>query len=68
MVEVDTVKLEDGKTYMIIEEKEGYVYLANVENPKEFCIKKQTIENGETFLNPIEDFHEFETALKLFQN
>ena len=67
MVDVETVKLDDGKTYMIIRENETYVYLANVDNPKDFCIRKKIKENGENYLGPIDDYEEFKKALELFQ-
>ena len=65
MTEVNTITI-DNKEYMVIGEIENYVYLSNIDNPKDFLIKKSIEKDGEKYLAPIEDREEFDKAIKLF--
>ncbi len=64
-MDVDTIVIGDTK-YMLVSKINGYVYLANVENPKDFIIQKETEKDGEKYLTPIESREEFIKALELF--
>lgn len=72
MKELDTIKLEDGLTYAIVEtiEKDDnkYVYLANINDEKDFCIRKIILENNEEILIGLENDDEFKKALLYLQN
>ena len=52
--------------YLIVIEKQGYLYLVNENNPKDFCIRKNKIIDGEEFVAPLDSDEEFDKALKLF--
>lgn len=63
---VNCIELDDGNTYAIIDEieveNEYYVYLVNIKNEEDFCIRKKTsIQNQEAFIQINES--EFEKAL-----
>ncbi len=64
-MDVDTIVIGDTK-YMLVSKINGYVYLANVENPKDFIIQKEIEKDGEKYLTPIESREEFIKALELF--
>jgi hypothetical protein len=51
---------------MLVSKINGYAYLANVENPKDFIIQKEIEKDGEKYLTPIESREEFIKALELF--
>ena len=67
MKEIDVITLEDGIEYAVIEklEKDGntYLYLTNVNDEKDFCIRKLVIQNGEETLIGLDDDNEFDKAL-----
>ncbi len=65
MIDVDTIIIDNIK-YAVIAEINNYVYLANIENPKDFMIRKETEKDGEKYLAPIESDDEFKKALELF--
>ncbi|HAB67350.1 MAG TPA: hypothetical protein DCE23_08285 [Firmicutes bacterium] len=65
MTDIDTIKLEDDKDYIVIDIIEGYFYLTNIKNPADFCIRKLLDENTpELYL--LDDKQEFNKALDLF--
>lgn len=70
MQEINTVVLEDNIRYAILKEieKDGntYVYLVNVEDAEDFCIRKVVIENGNKFLVGLDSDEEFELVLLNF--
>ena len=43
-MEMKCIKLEDGLEYMVLDEIDSetntYVYLSNIEDPEDFCIRK----------------------------
>lgn len=70
MQEINTVVLEDNIRYAILKEieKDGntYVYLVNVEDAEDFCIRKVVIENDNKFLVGLDSDEEFELVLLNF--
>ena len=70
MDEIKTVELEDGATYVITDEIEinekKYLYLTNILDVEDFCIRKYIIESGEEYLVGLDNKQEFDTALKYF--
>lgn len=66
----DVINLEDGIEYAIIEEIESngntYIYLSNVEDSEDFCIRKKIVENGQITIVGLNDDSEFDLALMLF--
>lgn len=70
MVDVEKVTLDDGNTYIIVEQINidniKYVYLTNENNEKDFCIRKSIIENGEEFLVGLDSVDEFQKVLLCF--
>lgn len=71
MKELDTIKLEDGLIYVIVEtieiDNNKYVYLTNIEDEKDFCIRKIIIENNEEILIGLDSEEEFNKALSYLQ-
>ena len=67
MIDIDTIVI-DNITYIVIGKKNGYVYLANKDNPKDFMIKKEITKDNENYLIPIESREEFDKALQSFIN
>lgn len=69
---IETITLNDGITYAIVDEKiyDGtkYVYLVDRNNELNFCIRKTEIENGKEYLINLDDRKEFELALNILAN
>jgi len=67
MQEVNTIILENNIEYMIVDEllinNIKYIYLSNIKNPRDFCIRKEK-ENG--ILVGLDDKIEFDKALLTF--
>lgn len=72
MQEVEVITLEDGNTYMIIDEINingvRYVYLSNEEDVASFAVRKINIINNEEYLVSLSDKEEFNKALQYFLN
>lgn len=70
MINNSIIKLEDGNTYTVVDKIEkldkSYIYLANIENVQDFCIRKEITENGETFIVGLDNDQEYEEAMNLF--
>jgi hypothetical protein len=70
MEEIDVVTLEDGIEYAIIQEiKDGennYVFLTNINDTNDFCIRKTEDTESGKMLVGLKDQEEFMKALKLF--
>lgn len=70
MVDVEKVTLDDGITYVIVDEIEfdnkKYIYLVNENDEKDFCIRKSISENGEEFFVGLETDEEFDKAMLYF--
>lgn len=67
MNEIDGITL-DGKEFAIIKEiiinGTKYVHLANVEDPKDFCIRKIVIKDEREYLTYLDNEEEFNFVLK----
>ena len=71
MVEfTNVVTLEDGIEYAVIDEinydNKKFIYLTNVNDHEDFCIRKIITENNEQFIIGLDDEQEFDLALMLF--
>lgn len=70
--EIKTVTLEDNITYAIIDvienNQQRYVYLTNIDDDTDFCIRKLVKEDNEELLIGLNNEEEFKTALAIFQN
>jgi len=70
MMEINTVVLEDNIRYAVIKEleKDGntYVYLVNMEDPEDFCIRKVKIKNEKKYLAGLDSDEEFELVMLSF--
>ena len=68
--EIEVVTLENGLDYMVIDEIPNgsvtYVYLANVDDEKDTCIRKVTKVDGEDIINGLDSSEEFDKALLIF--
>ena len=68
--EIEIVTLEDNLDYMVIDEIPNgdilYVYLANIDDEKDVCVRKVTHEHGEDMLNGLDSSEELDKALLLF--
>lgn len=64
------IKLEDGINYFITKEivKDNviYVYLTNIKDVTDFCIRKT--DAFKEMLNPLDSEEEFDMALDLYKN
>lgn len=69
MQEVKTIVLEDNE-YMIIGELNingaEYIHFAKVDDPKDFCIRKVEIIEGEETIVGLDSKEEFDMALRKF--
>ena len=65
---IEAVILDDGITYVIVDTIDNYVYLANINDEKDFCIRKIVNENNEELLQGLENEKEFNNALLKFTN
>lgn len=66
MMDVESITLEDNKNYMVLMEKDNYVYLVEENNPENFCIRKSVVIDGEEFLTSLDSDEEFDKAFLLF--
>jgi hypothetical protein len=68
--EIEIVTLEDGIDYMVLDEIKSsgvtYVYLANVDDEKDICVRKVTKVKGKEIINGLDSKTELEKALLLF--
>lgn len=66
---VKCVKLEDGIEYVVLDEIDAgantYVYLSNVDNEEDFCIRKVNNSDENTLLG-LDSDDEFDEALLLY--
>lgn len=67
---INVITLEDGIKYAVIDEikycDKKYVYLTNINDYEDFCIRKVIVENTQEFLLGLDDDKEFDLALTLF--
>lgn len=62
----ETIILEDDLEYIITDTIDNYLYLNNINDPKDFCIRKQVTENDEEYICGLDNEEEYNKALKLF--
>lgn len=69
--EYNVITLEDNIEYTEIDKIEynnnTYIYLSDIENPENFCIRKLIIENNEEYIIGLDNEEEFNNAFNLFQ-
>ncbi len=67
---INCITLEDGLTYAVVDEIKinniTYVYLSNINNSEDFCIRKIIIENNKEYLQGLNNKEEFEKAILTF--
>ncbi len=67
---IKCVKLEDGIEYMILDEIDSdvntYVYLTNIDDEEDFCIRKVDNSRNSELLVGLDSNEEFDKALLLF--
>lgn len=67
---IKCVKLEDGIEYMILDEIDSdvntYVYLTNIDDEEDFCIRKVDNKRNSELLVGLDSNEEFDKALLLF--
>jgi len=70
MVDNSRVILENEKEYYVVDKIESdnnfYIYLSNIDDPKDFVARKEIEEDGKTFLVGLDDRDEASFALRLF--
>lgn len=69
MINVEYIELNNEK-YMIIKRKkienQNYVLISNINNPKDFAIRKEIIENGQELVVELSSEEEFDKVLPYF--
>lgn len=69
-MEVDTIVLENGIEYTEIDDlmynDTKYILLSNINNVKDSCIRKITVENNEEYLCRLDNDNEFDMILDMF--
>ena len=63
----ETITLEDGIEYIITDTINDYVYLNNINDIEDFCIRKKIKEDEDFYLIGLENDEEFYNALELFE-
>ena len=63
----ETVILEDGLEYIVTDKIDNYLYLNNINDYKDFCVRKEIIEDNEEYIIGLDNEEELEKALKLFE-
>lgn len=66
--EYNTTILEDGIEYVELDIINNYIFLSEIENPQNFCIRKLETENNIEYIVGLKDEEEFKKALELFNN
>ena len=70
MIDINTVVLENGIEYTevddLIYENTKYILLSNIDNVRDSCIRKITIDNNLEYISELDDDKEFDIILKLF--
>lgn len=65
MVNNSVIKLEDGNDYIVIDKIDNYVFLSNIKDSNDFCIRKEIEENEEKYLVGLDSNEEYEKVIKL---
>ena len=67
---IKSIKLEDGIEYMVLDEidldNNTYVYLTNVDDEEDFCIRKVDNTKNDSMLVGLDNDNEFDTILDMF--
>lgn len=68
--EITTVILDNGIEYIIVDEvnynDNKYIYLTNINDEEDFCIRKSIIVNNEEMYIGLDNDDEFNLALELY--
>ena len=68
--EYNVVTLEDGIEYTEIDKIENdgktYVFLSNLDNPKDFCVRRLMTDDDGDYIIGLDNKEEFDTVMKLF--
>lgn len=63
----ETIILEDNLEYIVTDKIDNYLYLNNINDYKDFCVRKEIIEDNEEYIVGLDNEEELEKALKLFE-
>lgn len=63
----ETIILEDNLEYIVTDKIDNYLYLNNINDYEDFCIRKEIIEDNEEYIIGLDNEEELEKALKLFE-
>ena len=66
-MEKESIFLEDGIEYIITDTINNYLYLNNINDLNDFCIKKEIIKNSEEYIVGLDNEEEYYKALELFE-
>lgn len=70
MIDVNMITLENGVEYAevdcLVYNDTKYILLSNINNVKDSCIRKISIENDKEYLSRLNDDKEFDLILDLF--
>ena len=68
MIDINTVVLENGIEYTevddLIYENTKYILLSNIDNVRDSCIRKITVDNNLEYISELDDDKEFDIILK----
>ena len=67
MIDLEIVTLENGIDYAIAKEKNDYLYLINVNDQNDFCIRKSVLKDSQEYIDTLGSDEEFDYALALIQ-
>ena len=69
-LEVNVIELEDGLSYVIVDaiqnENNKYLFLANVDDENDICVRKIILKESKEYLSKLSNDDELEEALTLF--
>ena len=63
----ETIILEDNLEYIVTDKIDNYLYLNNINDYEDFCVRKEIIEDNEEYIVGLDNEEELEKALKLFE-
>ena len=71
MVNNSILELENNEKYAVIDkiptEDGNYIYLSNIKDPNDFCVRKEIKKEEKIYLIGLKDEEEVDRALNLFQ-
>ena len=66
-MEVNIIKLEDGKNYLIVDtiecNEQKYIVMGSEDNPDDIVFRKVVFENDKEWLEKIDNYEEFEKCM-----